>query len=321
MAATSLVPEWYTDDTLYRDLPLDIALGPNGSREVYINSKEQKLASYLFPSKGKAKALVILVHGHGCSLQHEYLFHKEAGKPGVYAGSLVELLNNSGIAAAGIDMQGCGHSEGLRCYVDRYQDYVDEVLGFTRSLEGRQGFGGVPIFVAGVSLGGCISVDLCRQTDVYKGAILVAPMLSLDQVSKTGLNPYLRPLAGLLSWLLPTARIAKTEKNDLYPDIQAFFDQDPQTWKEWTRARNAYEYLTTTEALCAAMPEMTFPFVCFHGDIDTMTDPEGSKRLYELSKAEDKELRILPGRWHVLFKESGAQEIYQQVAEWISKRA
>lgn len=34
-----------------------------------------------------------------------------------------------------------------------------------------------------------------------------------------------RPLAGLLSWLVPTARIAKTEKNDLYPEIQAFFDQ------------------------------------------------------------------------------------------------
>lgn len=34
-----------------------------------------------------------------------------------------------------------------------------------------------------------------------------------------------RPLAGLLSWLLPTARIAKTERNDLYPHIQAFFDQ------------------------------------------------------------------------------------------------
>jgi len=31
---------------------------------------------------------------------------KEAGRPGVYAGSLVELLNNTGIAAAGIDMQG-----------------------------------------------------------------------------------------------------------------------------------------------------------------------------------------------------------------------
>ena len=62
------------------------------------------------------------------------------------------------------------------------------------------------------------------------------------------------------------------------------FPTDPQTWKEWTRARNAYEYLITTEALCAGMSQMSFPFVCFHGDIDTMTDPEGSKRLHEQSQ-------------------------------------
>ena len=54
------------DDTLYRDLPVDTALGPNGSREVFINNKELKLASYFFPAKGQAKAVVILVHGHGC---------------------------------------------------------------------------------------------------------------------------------------------------------------------------------------------------------------------------------------------------------------
>ena len=31
---------------------------------------------------------------------------QEAGKPAVYDGSLVELLNNAGIAVAGVDMQG-----------------------------------------------------------------------------------------------------------------------------------------------------------------------------------------------------------------------
>lgn len=56
---------------------------------------------------------------------------------------------------------------------------------------------------------------------------------------------------------------------------------DPQMWHGWTRARNAHEYLLTTEALCAEMPSIDFPFICFHGEIDTMTDPEGSKKLFE----------------------------------------
>ena len=34
-----------------------------------------------------------------------------------------------------------------------------------------------------------------------------------------------RPVSGVISWLLPQLQIAKTERNELYPDIQAFFDQ------------------------------------------------------------------------------------------------
>ena len=59
---------------------------------------------------------------------------------------------------------------------------------------------------------------------------------------------------------------------------------DPQTWKENTRARNAYEYLTATEQLCANMGTFKFPFACYHGEVDTMTDPEGSKKLYAESQ-------------------------------------
>ena len=45
-------------------------------------------------------------------------------------------------------------------------------------------------------------------------------MLSLEKVSRKGINPYIRPIANLLSWLAPTAAIVATEKNVLYPDIQ-----------------------------------------------------------------------------------------------------
>ena len=104
--------------------------------------------------------------------------HVWVQKPGtatVYNGSVMEALNQAGIAAAGLDLQGtiflslpdqvgmgcnlviwqffchfffqfvlcvstagCGHSEGVRCYVDRYSDYVEEVLDFTRQATWTQ---------------------------------------------------------------------------------------------------------------------------------------------------------------------------------------
>ena len=42
----------------------------------FTNAKGLSLASYIFPAKGDAKALVILVHGHGCrSLFSSMLFN------------------------------------------------------------------------------------------------------------------------------------------------------------------------------------------------------------------------------------------------------
>ena len=54
-------------ETLYRDLAMESALGPAGSRKEFTNAKGLKLASYLFPAQGSPKGLVILVHGHGCT--------------------------------------------------------------------------------------------------------------------------------------------------------------------------------------------------------------------------------------------------------------
>lgn len=34
------------------------------------------------------------------------------------------------------------------------------------------------------------------------------------------------------------------------------------------------------------MSTCTFPFACYHGEVDTMTDPEGSKKLFAESQVE-----------------------------------
>jgi alpha-beta hydrolase superfamily lysophospholipase len=61
------------------------------------------------------------------------------------------------------------------------------------------GFAGLPTFVAGCSLGGCIAVNaIHRAPELFRGAVLFAPMLSLERASQHGLNYYLRwdPLQG-----------------------------------------------------------------------------------------------------------------------------
>ncbi len=51
----------------------------------------------------------------------------------------------------------------------------------------------MPLFICGCSLGGCIVVNaIHQQPELFRGTILLAPMLSLEKASRHGLNPYLR---------------------------------------------------------------------------------------------------------------------------------
>jgi hypothetical protein len=50
-------------------------------------------------------------------------------------------------------------------------------------------------------------------------------MLSLERLSQKGANKVLRPVADLLSWLIPTAAIVATERNTMYPELQECWDK------------------------------------------------------------------------------------------------
>lgn len=93
---------------------------------------------------------------------------------------------------------------------------------------GVPGMGGLPVFLSGISMGGCVAVRAAlREPDRFRGLILLAPMLSLEHVSRKGLNPYIRPLARLLSLVCPSAAIVATDRNTMYPTLQDLWDAGP----------------------------------------------------------------------------------------------
>lgn len=50
-----------------------------------------------------------------------------------------------------------------------------------------------PIFLMGESMGGGLATLVSlRNGNLFAGCILLAPMLSLERISSSGINPYLR---------------------------------------------------------------------------------------------------------------------------------
>lgn len=364
--------------TIYDDTALSTSMGSRGSQQLLVNKQGLRLKTYCWPAE-QAKCVLLFVHGHGAHLQYELLKSSAPGAVPTYEGSWAQRLNAAGVSICGIDNQGTGRSEalhGLRFFVQSFDDYVDDVLqladavasGSTAaSADGTQeafhlpeGFTGLPCFISGISMGGCIAYTAAlRRPELFRGAVLLAPMLSLERASRQGLNPYLRPIAAVLSRLVPTAAIVATDRNTLYPDIQALWDADPLVIHGNTRVRNANEYLRVTEAAMTKLEEVKFPFLVFHSENDTMCDCDGSKQLYLRAKVRggqaqgcsddvamlqvemhgsssvcltpccclccppqstDKTLRLVNHMWHVLVKEAHNEKICDEIAQWLLQR-
>ena len=92
------------------------------------------LCTYHWPATAPVKGIVLLLHGHGSYVCYEFLRSVGVGKPPVYCGSWVEVLNAAGFTVVGLDLQSHGASEGLgglRCYFSKFDDLVEDVIALT----------------------------------------------------------------------------------------------------------------------------------------------------------------------------------------------
>mmetsp|Transcript_7152 Transcript_7152/g.14505 ORF Transcript_7152/g.14505 Transcript_7152/m.14505 type:complete len:299 (-) Transcript_7152:145-1041(-) len=289
------------------------------------NKSGVNINSYWWPAVG-ARTVVLLIHGHGSYLPFDYLHMVEPGKPKEYEASWVERFNQAGFSVCGIDFQGSGRSDcldGLLSHFNYFQDLVDDVISLGVSIKDGdiEHFSGLPIYLCGISMGGAVTTHAAHQRgDLFAGAILLAPMLSLEKISRNTVNRILKPVSSLLNFLIPRAPIVKVERNEAFPIVQEDLDKDPLAYHGWTRVRSACEYLQATEKTVQEMTEMKFPFMVFHSKHDTMTDPEGSQMLYERSSASDKTLCMLDSMWHGLTREVGNENVNRKIIDWLEQR-
>jgi len=308
----------------------------------FTNAQGLKLATYCYVAKeATPRGIVFLLHGYGAHTQFEWLLPPSPGEPHTkFEGTVVEGCVRAGLAVHTVDHQSHGRSEGasgMRAYFEKFSHLGDEASDYIeKDLVTNEKWKGLPIFLWSVSMGGATAVTMARKNpETYAGLIFYAPMISLEIVRQQEVmagikNAHLEPIAGILSYLLPTVPLAKAAKNTVHPKAQEEFDNDPLNYTGDCRNRVGEQFLSTTsEFLGGGLKELKTPLITYHSCRDTFTDPLGSEKLIEMAAVSDddktymkvgKDLDIEADIWHALACEPGHEKIRTHALDWIEKR-
>jgi acylglycerol lipase len=241
--------------------------------------------------------------------------HGGAEHSGRYT-NLVDYFVPKGYAVCALDHRGHGKSEGLRCYVNQFSDYLNDLKTFFDIVHGEHG--DTKIFLIGHSMGGTIAADYTvHHQHELAGLLLSGAALKIP----SNRSPALIAVARMLSLLLPKMGISVLVDASAISQDKAVVDayvNDPLVYRGKIRARFGAEVIKALQILPRQMPKINLPILIMHGTADRLSDQEGSQMLYERVSSKDKTLKLYEGFYHEIFNEPGREQVFADMEAWLA---
>ena len=260
-----------------------------------------KIFTRSWQPEGKTRGVVVIVPGFN-SHSGQYLW-------------VGEQFAAKDLAAYAIDLRGRGRSEGERYYVEKIEDYTDDVATLVRTAKSENP--GLPVFVLGHSAGGVVS---CVYTLDHQSEIdgLICESFAYDL-----------PVPGfVLSLLKGFDHIAPhvhvyTLKNENFSRDPLFVDSmnnDPLIKGESEPTQTAKVMIDAAKRLNKEFPLIKLPVLILHGTEDKATNPSGSEFFYDTAGSADKTLKLYEGHYHDLLNDVGKEVVMADITNWIDVR-
>jgi acylglycerol lipase len=272
------------------------------------------------------------IEGHFTSVRQANIYH-QAWVPeeslhavllvvhglGEHCGRYMNVVNHFvplGYAVYGLDHIGHGKSDGIREFVERFEDYTNTLTFFYDIVKGRHP--SVPIFLLGHSMGGLIALYylLDHQPD-FKGAVISAPTIKIsDSIARVTII-----IGKILSALAPKAGLLALEANGISrdPEVVTAYINDPLVFQGKTSARLAAELLKAMLRVTAEADKITLPFIVVQGGEDKLVEPTGAQMLYDKASSKDKTIKVYDGLYHEVFNEPERAGVLKDVEVWLSE--
>ena len=227
--------------------------------------------------------------------------------------SVAEQFAASGFAVYALDLRGRGKSDGERFYIEKFDDYIDDVDAMMKLAKSREP--GLPLFLLGHSAGGVISsvYTLEHQADL---AGFICESFAFQVYAP---DIALALLKGL-SHVAPHAHVLDLKNKDFSrdPNVVQAMDDDPLIAGEVQPINTVAEMARADDRLKLEFPLITLPVLILHGTADKATKPGGSQLFYDTAGSADKTLKLYDGHVHDLLNDFGREEVIADITGWIN---
>ena len=245
-----------------------------------------------------ARGIVAIVHG-------------VKSHSGYYSWAAEQLVAK-GLAVYALDLHGRGHSDGERFYLEKMDDYLDDVRTLVTLAKSREP--GLPLFLLGHSAGGVVSSVYTLEHQAELAGLICesfafqvyAPDFALAVVKG-------------LSHLAPHAHVLHLNNEDFSRDPKAveMMNTDPLIAHEVQPTRTVAELVRADERLKKEFPLIKLPVLILHGTADRVTRPGGSQLFFDTAGSTDKTLKLYEGHAHDLLNDIGKEKVMNDITSWI----
>ena len=271
----------------------------------------------------KPKGVVIISHGLAEHIQrYEHL---------------AQQLNRAGFACYGMDHQGHGLSDGDRSYVEKFNDYVADLLYFSQGVKDEYDEYQIPIFLLGHSMGGLIASSAALQSQqnakqnkgkfIFDGGVIlsspffgVAPEADIGSQYKV-IDKTLRFFSRNFPKLQCIALNNKGLSHD--PKILYRLQRDTLHIKDMICIRTINEIVDAAANMVnVESPNVEYPYLLFGGGDDALCNPNLWKVFHDQTLSDDKELLVFEGLFHECLNETEPHQkkVCNKIIEWLSQR-
>ncbi len=229
---------------------------------------------------------------------------------------VVRFLHERGYEVAGLDVRGHGSSGGRRCFVERFDEYLDDVDAALNHVATR---GARKLFLLAHSHGGLITARYLEQhPEGVDGAVLTSPLFGF----KVEVPAWKRILGRSMSVLWPSLAIPSgipPEHVSHDPEIIRAYAADPLNSKIAT-ARWYTECVAAQALALADAHRLRLPMLVLQAGDDRIVDAARSENFLAAVGSRDKAFVSYPGLFHEILNEPEKATILPAIDAWLTAR-